>query len=84
MHNSFDKAKLQNPEEFKSDSGISQENFIVIVGLINNKMQEIYNKNPNKDKGVKAKMCIEDKLLLTLFYLHHIPTFKNLGDIFSI
>ena len=84
MKSSFEKAKLQKPEELKRDIGISLENFYEVVLLIKNQIKELHKKNPNRTKGVKSSLSIEDKTLLTLYYLRHYPTFANLGDTFSI
>ena len=44
----------------------------------------MYEKNPNKLKGQKPSIIIEDKVLLTLYYLRHYPTFIILGNNFNI
>lgn len=84
MKSSFELAKLQNAEEFKRDTGVSLENFIKIINLVKKHLKIIYEKNPNKLKGQKPSIIIEDKILLTLYYLRHYPTFKDLGDRFNI
>ncbi len=52
--------------------------------LVENHIKMLFEKNPNKAKGVKPSIIVVDKVLLTLYYLRHYPTFKNLGDNFSI
>ena len=84
MKSSFEKAKLQNPDDFKRDVGISLENFSKIVLLVTNHIKKRHEKNPNLSKGIKPSLCIEDRILLTLYYLRHHPTFINLGDTFGI
>ena len=84
MKSNFEQCKLQNPSDFKRDTGVTLENFITIINLVINHFNLIYKKNPNKLKGQKPSINIEDKVLLTLYYLRHYPTFKDLGDTFSI
>ena len=84
MKANFEQAKLQKKSEFKRDTGISLDNFNAIIGLVKSHIADIYIKNPNRAKGVKPSICVEDKILLTLYYLRHYPTFKNLGDNFNI
>lgn len=84
MKSSFKQAKLQNSSKFKRDTGVSLENFNTIVNLVKNHLKIVYEKNPNKLKGQKPSIIIEDKVLLTLYYLRHYPTFIILGNNFSI
>ena len=84
MKSSFEKAKLQNPDNFKRDTGISLENFYQVVLLVKNYIKKLHEKNPNLAKGIKPSLSIEDRILLTLYYLRHYPTFINLGDNFGI
>ncbi len=84
MKSSFEKAKLQKPEELKRDIGISLEDFYHVVLLVKNHIEKLHKKNPNLTKGVKSSLSIEDKTLLTLYYLRHYPTFANLGNTFNI
>ncbi len=46
--------------------------------------KKLHKKNPNLAKGVKSSLSIEDKTLLTLYYIRHYSTFSNLGDTFGI
>ncbi len=84
MKSSFEKAKLQNPNDFKRDTGISLENFYEIVLLVKSHITKLHEKNLNLTKGIKPSLSIENRILLTLYYLRHYTTFKNLGDIFGI
>ena len=84
MKTNFEQAKGQSKSDFKRDTGISLENFIKVLQLIEDHIKKLHEENPNKKKGVKSSFTIADKLLLTLYYLRHYATFKNLGDIFGI
>ena len=68
MKNSFELAKLQDGKDFKRDTGMSLNNFITIVNLVQEYLKKIYEKNPNKLKGQKPSIILEDKVLLTLYY----------------
>lgn len=84
MKKSYEEAKLQNADDFKRDTGVSLEIFVSIIQLVKSHFEDLFDKNPNKLKGVKSSISIENKILLTLYYLRHYPTFKNLGDTFGI
>ena len=84
MKSSFNKAKLQNSDDFKRDTGISLDDFNIVVHEIKKHIEELHKKNPNLTKGIKSSLTIEDKTLLTLYYLRHYTTFKNIGDIFNL
>ncbi len=84
MKNSFEQAKKQNQEDFKRDTGVSLDNFFTIINLVKDYFNNYYAKNPNRSKGQKPSIIIEDKILLTLYYLRHYPTFVNLGNVFNI
>lgn len=84
MKSSFEKAKLQNKDNFKRDTGISLENFYQVALLVTNYIKKQHEKNPNLAKGKKPSLSIEDRILLTIYYLRHHPTFVNLGNTFGI
>ncbi len=47
-------------------------------------IEEEKKRNPLKQRGLKkSKLTNEDRVLLTLYYLRHYPTFINLADIFE-
>ena len=47
MKSSFEKAKLQNSDYFKRDTGISLEIFYPVVLLVENYIKKLHEKNPN-------------------------------------
>jgi AraC-like DNA-binding protein len=74
-----------NPKEFMRAVGLSKEDFHVL----NDKLAAYINTqkafNPLKMRGWKdSKLTLEDRLLLTIYYLRHYPTLINLGAIFGI
>ena len=84
MFGNFEKVKLQNASEFKRDTGVSLVNFNTIVELVKNAIKKIHEEKPNKTKGIKPSLSIENRILLTLYYIRHYPTFVNLGKAFNI
>ena len=65
--------------------GISLEQFITLRDRIIAVIQAEQEAQPMKKRGKKAvTVTVEDKLLLTLTYLRHYPTFAQLGDQFGI
>ncbi len=84
MKPNFEEAKLQNKADFLRDTGLSLDKFIIVIDLVTEHIKRVQKQNPNKAKGIKPSILVEDRILLTVYYLRHYPTFKNLGDIFGI
>ena len=57
---------------------------MILLARIKNESSTTLLSNKLKRRGRKSSMIVEDKLLLTLYYLRHYPTFDNLGDLYSI
>ena len=66
------------------DTGVSHDNFIQIIKLVKEYLDIYFTKYPNKSKGLKPSVNIEDGILLTLYYLRHYVTFQNIGDNFGL
>lgn len=70
---------------FKRISGLSKGKFNLLRNKINNYEESEINKNHMKRRGLKtSKMSLEDRILLTLYYIRHYPTFVNLANVFNI
>ena len=73
------------PEEFLRTVGLSPEDFLHLHGKLAAYLDEQKALNPLTRRGRKdAKRTLEDRLLLTLYYLRHSPTLINLAAIFGI
>ena len=73
------------PEEFLRTVGLSPEDFLHLHGKLAAYLDEQKALNPLTRRGRKdAKLALEDRLLLTLYYLRHYPTLINLAAIFGI
>ena len=73
------------PEEFLRTVGLSREDFLHLHGKLAAYLDEQKALNPLTTRGRKnSKLALEDRLLLTLYYLRHYPTFINLAAIFGI
>ena len=73
------------PEEFLRTVGLSLEDFLYLHGKLAAYLDEQKALNPLTRRGRKdSKLALEDRLLLTLYYLRHYPTFINLAAIFDI
>ena len=65
--------------------GISLDQFYLLLSELKKEIEKDLNNNPMKKRGARnSDISIEDKLLLTLTYLRHYPTFLNLGNMFNI
>ncbi len=73
------------PEEFLRTVGLSPENFLHLHGKLAAYLDEQKVLNPLTRRGRKdSKLALEDRLLLTLYYLRHYPTLINLAAVFDI
>jgi hypothetical protein len=71
--------------KFLRQVGIPRATFDTIVEKINAYLDAERARNRLKNRGVKTTgLPVEDRLLLTLYYLRHYVTFENLGDVFGI
>ena len=79
----FDTVKNQNVENFTRDVGVSQETYYCLLEKVIEYISEDNKIHPRKTRGKKPSICIEDKVLLTLYYLRDYPTFLNLGKMLT-
>jgi len=76
---------MQTEERFKRQTGISKENFEHLCSKVESYVKAEKERNPFKKRGKnKSRLSQEDRILLTIYYLRHYPTFANLADIFDI
>jgi len=80
----FEKLKTLNNEQFLRIVGLPQKCFNTLVEKINDQIERNKKENPIKNRGVKGSVTLEDKILITLYYLRHYPTLEVLGGIFQI
>lgn len=78
------KISVLSRKNFKRSTGISHENFEYLVARLQRHFDMAKQKKPMKKRGRKGAFSLEDKLLLTLYYLRHYPTFELLGQFFGI
>ena len=65
--------------------GIAENQFTLLFDKLEQEIKKDLQINKMKNRGVSSKaMTTELKLLLTLNYLRHYPTFSSLGAIFGI
>jgi hypothetical protein len=65
--------------------GIAENQFTLLLDKLEQEIKKDLQINKMKNRGVSSKaMTTELKLLLTLNYLRHYPTFSNLGAMFGI
>lgn len=71
--------------EFLRQVGIPRANFDTILEKVKAYLEAERVRNRMKRRGLKISgLPIEDRLLLTFYYLRHHPTFLNLADVFGI
>jgi len=73
------------PEEYLRLVGLSPEDFLHLNRKLSDYLDEQKALNPLTRRGRKdSKLALEDRLLLTLYYLRHYPTLINLAAVFGI
>jgi hypothetical protein len=81
----YAKLPTDKPEKFLRIVGLSLENFLHLHGKLAAYLDEQKALNPLTRRGRKdSKLALEDRLLLTLYYLRHYPTLINLASVFGI
>ena len=81
----FKKIETESPKKFKRTTGLSKENFQELCSKVKDYLNKEKECNRLKKRGLKkSKLSLEDVVLLTLYYLRHYPTFKNLANVFDI
>ena len=74
-----------NSNNYLRQVGISEKQFTFLLKGLEQEIEEDLQRNKIKKRGVPSKvMTTELKLLLTLRYLRHYPTFITLGTTFGI
>ena len=69
---------------FKRTTGLSKLQFANLLKRVEIFLSEAKTRNPMKRRGQKGQMSLADKLLLTVYYLRHYPTFDSLRQVFGI
>ncbi len=73
------------PKEFLRTVGLSQDDFLHLHRKLEAYLGEQKVLKPLTRRGRKdSKLALADRLLLTLYYMRHYPTFINLAAIFDI
>lgn len=80
----FDEIENLNDEQFLRTVGLSRECFVILVEKISIQLDKEKKENPIKKRGIKGLFLLEDKVLVTLYYLRHYPTLESLSGIFQI
>ena len=80
----FQQTLKQSDECFLRDAGVSKATFQQLLDKVAAYLETQREQNPMKKRGLKSTISIADRLLLTLTYLRHYPTFAKLGKEFSI
>jgi len=77
---------MYNTSNYLRQVGISENQFERLLSTLEKQIEKDLQKNPMKRRGCRSKRNIttSTKLLLTLSYLRHYPTFITLGSMFNI
>ena len=71
--------------EFLRQVGIPRANFTTILDKVRAYLDAERTRHRMKMRGLKtSRLPVEERLLLTFYYLRHHPTFLNLGAVFEI
>jgi len=80
----FERIRQKSPEDFLRDIGIPLNIFLDIAKKISNYINDQKEKRPVTKRGLKPRISIENKLLLSIYYMRHYMTFTRLGEEFKI
>jgi hypothetical protein len=81
----YQEIEMEIPENFKRMTGLSKENFQTLCDKTETYIEDEKKRNPLKKRGIKkSELSLKDRILLTIYYLRHYPTFANLADVFDI
>jgi Helix-turn-helix of DDE superfamily endonuclease len=80
----FEDVSKLSAEEFQRTVGISLEIFLIIVATVSNVVEQAKQEKPMRKRGRKAKLSMENKVLIFFYYLRDYPTFLKLGQQFKI
>ncbi|MCD4818807.1 MAG: transposase family protein [Candidatus Cloacimonetes bacterium] len=80
----LESVRQKSPEDFLRDIGFPLDIFWDIAQKVSNYIKDQKEKRPITKRGLKARMSIENKLLLTIYYMRHYMTFARLGEEFNI
>ena len=76
---------MTKSNDYLRQIGITEKQFALLLDKLEQEIKKDLQINKMKNRGVSSKtMTTELKLLLTLNYLRHYPTFKSLGAMFRI
>jgi len=80
----FDELERFSDELFLRTVGLPRGCFKILAEKVQAKIDAEKAKKPLTKRGLKGTFPIEDKILVTLYYLRHYPTLESLAGIFSI
>ena len=80
----YSKIINQSDRSFKRQVGLSKNQFHTVLHRLRQYLCQLRKNNPLKNRGKKSSIKLENKLLLTLYYMRHYPIFILLANIFNI
>ena len=80
----FAKIFSRKEAEFIRKTGMNQEKFTLLLGLIKSKIAEEKAENEMLKRGLKSSISLENQLLIALYYLRDYMTHLKLGEHFGI
>lgn len=80
----FNEIRSKPPKIFLRKVGISLKKFKKLRKAVTAHLNTLKEESPSKPQGRKSEICLEDRLLLTLFYLRHYSIFLMLGEQFGV
>ena len=76
---------MSKTKDYLRQIGITEKQFALLLDKLEQEIKNELQINKMKNRGVSSKtMTTELRLLLTLNYLRHYPTFRSLGAMFGI
>jgi hypothetical protein len=74
----------KNPKKCSRLFGLSFEKLELLIGKVQNHIQNFLKENPLSNRGLNSELGEKDQILLSLEYLRSYPTFAKLGFDYNI
>ena len=80
----YSEAKNLSEERFQRMVGVSFQKFHYLLEKITEEVEQRRAKYPMSNRGLSSTISLNDKLLLTLYYIRHYTTFETVSCVFKV
>lgn len=80
----YNEAMNLSAERFQRMVGVSFQKFHYLLAKLTEEVEHRREKNPMSKRGLSSAISLNDKLLLTLYYIRHYTTFEIVSCVFKV